>query len=127
MGMRVIEPGNDSAAARIDDFGRRPTHGFKLAARADPDDLVAANRDRLGARGLGIERDDLGVFNNNVGLGTLCEGCDRLEHFSGGVDTAHRRSARDEIAACQRRCRKAERFRLAIDAHRHYLRADFCY
>ena len=50
MGMRVIEPGNDGAAARIDDLGRRPAHGFKLAAHADPDDLVATNRDRLPAR-----------------------------------------------------------------------------
>src|SRR5512139_375178 len=117
MSMCVVESGNDGAAARVDDRGRRAAHGFKVAARADTDDLIAGDRDHLRAWGLGIERDDLGVIYNSVGLDALCERCDRPGHFSGGVDTAHRRGARYEIASCQRYCRESERFGLAIDAH----------
>ena len=53
MGVRVIEAGNDGAAARIDDFRGDERNRFKFAAQARPNDLVAGNCDRLGAWGLG--------------------------------------------------------------------------
>jgi len=68
MRVGIVETGNDGAATCIDDFSRWRTQSFEIRARANPNDLVAADRNRLGARHFRVEGDDLCVLNNPIGL-----------------------------------------------------------
>ena len=61
----LIKPGDDGAAAEIDDAGGRPRQRADVGAAADRGDPVVAHGQRL--RGRGVIDDDLAVEQDGVG------------------------------------------------------------
>ena len=81
--MRVIvdEAGNDGAAGEIDDTRRRSAQRLEIGGRADLDDALSADGERLGDGEAVIDRDDFAVDEEDVGrlrMGNrgVCQNCD---------------------------------------------------
>ncbi len=64
--VRVVEPGHDRAALGVDDDGLRALEALNFAVRADADDLVAADGDRLREIGAAIGGVDLAVDDDQI-------------------------------------------------------------
>ena len=64
--MVVDEAGNDRPAAQVDATRASPGKTVDLLIRADRDDLVAANRNRLSDREPLVDGDDLAVRQNQI-------------------------------------------------------------
>jgi len=65
--MTVDQTGDDGLALQINDAGGWCGMRRHCRILADGDDPLATNGNRLGDRKIGIDRDDFGVLENDVG------------------------------------------------------------
>ena len=65
--MTVDQAGDDGLALQIDDAGRRCGMRRHCRILADGDDPLAGDIDGLANRKIGVDRDDFGVLENELG------------------------------------------------------------
>ena len=62
MQMRIDQPGQDDGTPAVDALGPRPGERAQLTSGAEPEDAIAAERDRARERPPRVERDDARIL-----------------------------------------------------------------
>ena len=71
MDVAIVQPGQEGLAAGVDDASRRPGEAGDLGIGTDGQHTISADGDGLGDPGIAVDRDHLGVADDEVG-------CERL-------------------------------------------------